>query len=365
MAWYMAKDKNNRGWAINPEGCAHLLRSCEYNRQLAIQSKTVTRSMGFLLPTVTEVDTNFAAIRNNVKQNVAGNVTSILNECSDNPEALFDFLVRAREDSDTAGAAYHQLVRSASTATSRAISSNVDKWENAQAVAKFTRDLSAGTLLVGATVLSGGTALAYAGAGTALTLGSNMQDNVGAGQSTSLALKNAVISTTITVATTVLIPNGLGKAASAMRPAQAVASTAENIAVGLLTTQANIAGDMLKTALVADKNISPAMRAQAQKQLESQVGARAAVEIGSMLFSTWLQSRGVPARLTLQIKDGKAPLGEMVSGSLTGVINDRIVASVSDQEKLNSVAGLDMAPAHIVRISDAEAFVRTTAIYPI
>ncbi|HUG39997.1 MAG TPA: hypothetical protein VMM12_05915 [Longimicrobiales bacterium] len=67
---------------------------------------------------------------------------------------------------------------------SRRIEESVDSYQTQIDVAKFTRDTSAGTLMVGATVLSGGTATAVIAAGSGLKGVAKFQDTGSAGAAT-------------------------------------------------------------------------------------------------------------------------------------------------------------------------------------
>ncbi len=366
MAWITYADTRGRGWAFDPDGCAHVFRSCFYNRELVSRSRIRRVDHGWGLPTTTEVETNFNGIRAATTAAARVSINEILADAARDARGFYEHLVRVRADGEAASAHYNRMSREASHATAQAIDANVGGWENALAAARFVRDASAGVLLVGATVLSGGTALAVGAGGTGLTFTGNTQDNLAANQTLRQAMGNAAITTSITVVTNVLIPRGLSAAGRSM--VGPTLTTGQNIALGLLTVQANIAGDIAKTALVADQNIGPAARHQAQQQLQRQVGARAATEVASMLFGAWLQSRGLPASVTVELRESVGQMRDSVSGALLGAIGDRVVAAMSQQDQ-RLVAGpgsdLDLAFAQLRRTVDAEAFVREMAMRPL
>ncbi len=366
MAWMTYVDRRGRGWAIDPDGCAHVYRSNFYNRELVSRSRVVHRSQGLLLPTTTEVETNFEGIRGATTRAASASVSQIASDAASDAQNLYEHLVRVREDGETAGAHYRNMMREATRQTARAIDSNVHGWENALAVAKFIRDASAGVLLVGASVLSGGAALGVGAAGTGLTFTGNTQDNLAANQTLRQAMGNAAISTTISVTTNVLIPRGLGAVGQSMVGAGARLTMGQNVALGLITVQANLAGDMLKTALTADANMPPEARAQFQRQMQAQVGARAATEIASMLFGAWLQSRGLPAGATLEIREGLASMRESISGGMLSAITDRIVTQMSSQDAASGTGrSLDLAFTQLRGVYEAESYVRQVAMRPL
>lgn len=366
MAWMTYADGQGRGWAVNPDGCAHVFRSSFYNREVVFRSRTRQVSHGLFLPTTTEVETNFNGIRTSVTESARTSINQTLRDLSTDARGFYEHLVRVREDGESANVHYRNMTRQASHATARAIDSNVNGWENALAAAKFVRDASAGVLLVGATVLSGGAALAVGAGGTGLTFTGNTQDNLEANQTIRQAMGNAAITTSITVVTSVLIPRGLSAAGRAM--VGPTLTTGQNVALGLLSVQANIAGDIAKTALVADQNIDPSTRQQLQQQIQRQVGARAASEVASMLFGAWLQSRGVPASVTVEMREGVEQMRDSVSGGMLGAIGDRVVTAMSRQDQASGAGpggDLDLAFAQLRRTADAEAFVREVAMRPL
>lgn len=97
---------------------------------------------------------------------------------------------------------FKQICRSAHSSSMNSLNSSIEKIENTIKYAEFTRDASHSLTLVGATFLSGGTAVAFAGAGSALSGVAKYQDtqNLGA----------AVLTTTASFITTIL-PIGVAK----------------------------------------------------------------------------------------------------------------------------------------------------------
>ena len=362
MAWFTYTDSAGRGWAIDPEGVAHIFRSAHYNRLVVQRSRIVRCDQGFLLPTTTEVETNFNGIRAATADAAQTYVSQINSSLTQNPASLYEFLVRAREDGDRAGDHYQQMSRQASHATAVAINANVAGWENAITVAKVVRDLSAGTLLVGATALTGGAALAVAGAGTGLTFTGSTEDNLQSGQTLNSALRNAAVSTSVTVVTSVLIPRGLTVVGRGMVGAGQQLSMGQNVVLGLISVQTNIAGDMIKTVLTADAATTGAAQQAASQQLTRQLGARTGTEMASMLFGAWLSSRGIPATAFLR-RNGDV-INSVVGGAL-GTLGDRLVTAASQPGAGAPGPGnLDIVFTQMLRTATAEGYVREVAMRP-
>ena len=379
MAWYTLADAQGRRWSFDPDGAAHIIRSSQYNRELVLRSRTVQRSHGFLMPTTTEVETNFNGIRAAVQNNARASIDQLSRDVVQDPRRLYEWLVDVRTDGERAGDAHQQMVRSASRASAQAINQNVDRWENALAAAKFVRDASAGILFVGATVITGGAAfgatvsggVAFGGtaaAATALTFTGNTQDNLASNQTMRQAMGNAAISTGFAVVTNLLIPKGLGAVGRGITGVNAAGQAArnltmgENVVLGLISVQANIAADMAKTALTADNTAGPVSR-EAAAQLQRQIGARTGFEVSAMLFQSWLASRGIPAVAMLE---RNADAVNSVAGGMLAAAGDRIVAAISQQGQQGAAArhDLDMAFTQIARIASAEQYVRQTAMRP-
>jgi hypothetical protein len=179
---------------------------------------------------------------------------------------------------------------------------------------------------------------------------------------------NATITTSITVVTSFLIPKGLSSVGTAMT-GRTTLTLGENVAVGLLTVQAGLAADVMKTALTADAANTPAMRADAARRFERQVGSRAGIEMASMLFGAWLQSRGIPASALLS---RNAEVANTLSQATLAALGDRVVAAYTQQDQQGAGASqgmsareLDLAFASIEGMFRAEQFVRGIAMKPV
>jgi len=104
MPWYSIADASGRGgWAFDPDGAAHVIRSNHYNRELVRRSRLIRRNHGFLMPTTTEVETDFTNIRADVGRLAQVTVTELEREAAQNPRRLYEFLVSLRNDGESAG----------------------------------------------------------------------------------------------------------------------------------------------------------------------------------------------------------------------------------------------------------------------
>lgn len=373
MPWYSLADPGGRGgWGFDPDGAAHIIRGNHYNRELVRRSRVIRRDHGFFLPTTIEVETDFRNIRDDTARLARVTVNELDRDVARDPRRLYEFLVHAREDGENAGAAWRRMSQEASHATMEAINTNVGRWESALAVAKFTRDTSAGALFIGATVLSGGAALAVGGAATGLTFTGNTQDNLANNQTMRQAMGNAAISTGFAVVTNLLVPVGLGAVGRGITGVNAAGVAArnmtmgENVVLGLISVQANIASDLIKTALTADAT-SGAVAAEAQRQIQRQVGARSAFEISAMLFQSFLAARGIPAAPFLA---RNADQVTSVTGGAIAAVGDRLVAAYAAHDAQAArpdgtpSPDLDLVLTQLARTMAAEAYVREVAMRP-
>ena len=374
MPWYSIADASGRGgWAFDPDGAAHVIRSNHYNRELVRRSRLIRRNHGFLMPTTTEVETDFTNIRADVGRLAQVTVTELEREAAQNPRRLYEFLVSLRNDGESAGDSWRQMMRTASQASADAIDNNVSRWENGLSVARFVRDTSAGVLFVGATVLSGGTALAVGAGATGLTFTGGTQDNLANNQTMRQAMGNAAISTGFAVVTNLLVPLGLSAVGRGMTSVSATGQAArsltmgENVVLGLISVQANIASDAIKTALTADAT-SGAVANEAKQQLERQIGARSGFEISAMVFQSWLSSRGIPAAAFLNRNSDAV---SSVTGGALAAVGDRIVSAIATQDQQARQDGrlgspdLDLVMTRLARTMDAENYVRDLAMRPL
>ena len=374
MVWFSIANPSGRGgWQFDPDGAAHIIRGNHYQRELIRRSSVIRRDHGFFMPTTTEVETDFSDIRRSVVREARVMVDRLDADLANDPRELFEFLVKLREDGESAGDAWAAMMQEATRETMKALSTNIGKWETAGSIAKLTRDVAAGALFIGATVLSGGAALAVGGAATGLTFTGNTQDNLASNQKMRQALGNAAISTSFAVVTNLLIPKGLAVAGRGMTGVNAAGkaarnlTTGENVVLGLVSVQANVGGDMIKTALTADA-ASGAVAAGAKKQFERQLGARTAFEITAMMLQSFLAARGIPASPFLQ---RNADSVASVTGGAIAAVGDRVVAALAAQDAQAAGRGdapspdLDLLLSRLAQTMKAEAYVREVAMRPI
>jgi len=373
MPWFSISDPSGRGgWAFDPDGAAHIIRGNHYNRELVRRSRYIRRDHGFLMPKTTEVETDTTGIKAHVGRLARTTINELERETAQKPRQLYEFLVQLRSDGEEAGVHWHKMSRKASRATADAIASNVARWENGLSVTRFLRDTSAGVLFVGATVLSGGTALAVGAGATGLTFTGNTQDNLANNQTMRQAMGNAAVSTSFAVVTNLLIPKGLtavGRGSNWVMAGDDVARSltfGDNVALGLLSVAANVTADMTKTALTSS-GTADAVANAAAKQFERQIGARSGYEISAMVFQSWLSSRGIPAAAFLS---RNADAVSSVTGGAISAVGDRIVSAIATQnqqaaQKSRSASpDLDMVMTQLKQTMDAEDYVRQVAMRP-
>jgi hypothetical protein len=155
-----------------------------YFRAKAIASpahgKEVIMETEWYEPTIKTWEVDWQAVRSTTEQNTIGRLCSkwLISLPLMQPR-IADLLYMQTQTANMT-AAYRKKLQSYNQANMAARDSIISAWETAEGVATFLRDASATTLMVGATVMSAGTAAVVAGgAGTALKFTAKLQDGKG------------------------------------------------------------------------------------------------------------------------------------------------------------------------------------------
>ena len=193
MAFARYADREGKSWLVDVQGVKQLIWS--YTRSAAVLRRSKlsyeNQDLGpfgtFPLTTVT-VDTNYSGISDEIKQHSTPILQDFDAKLRKSGQKAFDALLAYRNDTINNNEAFREMQQDASQQTNDAINKvqgNIQGWTTA---ATFVRDFCADTLMVGATLLSGGTAaVALTGAAT-LKGGFTYQDKKMAGASNSDAL---------------------------------------------------------------------------------------------------------------------------------------------------------------------------------
>lgn len=179
--WTTFVDNNGRTWGVNQLGLWILIR--EYlHATMLLRRATVVRETRWIGPDLVTVDINFDGFRREKDSTAPELYQSVTQGILDNPDVAFGSIIQMRRETRTNSDELRTMQQGASREIMANIETSVSRGELGVDVARTVRDISATTLVVGATFLSGGTALAVLGGGSALKGTSTYQDtgNVGA-----------------------------------------------------------------------------------------------------------------------------------------------------------------------------------------
>lgn len=180
MAWIQFVDDRGRPWAVNQDGLWIFVR--QYLHAKMIHDRTrVNVERNWFGPDVHNVETDFRNFREEKDEQAARLYDAMARTMLASGDGGFEELVQMKRDMDEYGALVLATQREASRATMANIDASVRFGERGAAVAGVVRDLSATTLVVGASFLTGGAAVAVLGGGSALKGTGKYQDtgNVG------------------------------------------------------------------------------------------------------------------------------------------------------------------------------------------
>jgi hypothetical protein len=181
VPWIDVHDQRGQHWLLNQLGLWILVREYLHATLLLGRARTVRQDRWFG-PDLVSVDINFDGFRREKDDQTPlfhdRHVDMILADC----QTAFRELTQVREETVRSTRRLREMQQAASSETMGNIDRSVRRGEIGAEGARVVRDLSAGVLVVGATFLSGGTALAVLGGGSALKGTGTYQDtgNVGA-----------------------------------------------------------------------------------------------------------------------------------------------------------------------------------------
>ena len=181
MPWINVHDNRGEDWALNQLGLWILIR--EYlHATILLDRARVVRQERWFGPDIVSVDVNFSGFRQEKDRESPTYYERMADMVMADGQTAFRELVRLRELTQQATSRLRTMQQESSSETMRNIDQSVSRGEATVEALQVVRDVSAGTLVVGATFLSGGAALAVLGGGSALKGTATYQDtgNVGA-----------------------------------------------------------------------------------------------------------------------------------------------------------------------------------------
>ena len=236
-------------------------------------------------------------------------------------EALKEWLRVRISETDAYRAAFRQNLTRASSETMRNIDHAVTTYQAGADAARFVRDRSVDVVLVGATVASGGTALALAGAGASLRGAYSYQDHQNVGR--------AVFESTSTFVMTA-IPIGM-----AARGAGAVVSTTQRVTEQAVVVMIGAQFEFAK-ALIAGETVE-------QGLARAGTNAAASVALGQLLNMDQVKALigrlPLPADIVIRSGSTASVPGAQLAEGLVGSLADSQIAG-----RLADAASAALAP---------------------
>jgi hypothetical protein len=183
MAWQFVLDGQNKEWAVDVDAMYALVRANVRAVETRKRATVKRTSEGFWAPTIASVEIDYTGLREFVDTESKRWWADTTKRLAALPgEQVVQDLTLLRQETDAKTRDLEKIQRAAMAETQKEIEGVVSAGENAVEVLQVVRDVCATTLVAGATVLSGGAALAALGAGAGLKSASKYQDtgNVGA-----------------------------------------------------------------------------------------------------------------------------------------------------------------------------------------
>lgn len=347
MPWYRLQDNQCRNWEVNSDEIARIVRSNIYQRELINpnRSRFVSHPPPWYepwLPTTISYETNFSGLVDHVDAEAPRWVRESWVQANLNGEGFFQTLVHLRQEALAAGDTFRNNSLRASSQSQQNINRSADLNQGIVNGLTHVRNTSAGVLLAGATVLSGGAALAAAGAGAGIRFTARVQDGGTVGQ----AAQETAIDLFVTFVT-----RGAGRAL----PTSSVINQTQNIrnaaALALFGIATNTTADVAKTMVTGEVGRTPLQGVQ----------GRLGVETTNAIISSILSRVGLPVSLTSPSREA----ADAVVNAALGFIGDRIVDAARGVNSSNSSDG-NVPPNTLLVTSPglaaAEAWVRTNAM---
>lgn len=154
-----------------------------YGQEVTLSDSQWYNPMSWSLPDVSHIEVNWEAVRRRTDADTDEELRKMQQEAKTNAASVAYRLDSMIETAARNKEAFVDWMGDVQTQNTKSIDQAVDAYESKIEIAKFVRDRSADGLMIGASVMSGGTAVAVMGAGSILTGEAKFQDtgSVGAG----------------------------------------------------------------------------------------------------------------------------------------------------------------------------------------
>lgn len=183
MAWMSMADSSGRGWAVDHEGASRIFYSQAWSGTM---KKRAVRKVenNVLYPNTVTVEINLNNIKPVVQAEAAREFEQFVSLSHEDGARAFELLVNARMNAVRDKQHVQDMQKQASRETMSNIERSVQIGKAGENVARFVRDTSATTLVIGATVISGGAGMAALGGGSLLKGTGTYQDTGKVGAAT-------------------------------------------------------------------------------------------------------------------------------------------------------------------------------------
>lgn len=180
MSWVPFTDDRSRPAFVNQEGLCLLVGQYRQARLVFERSRRHVESR-FLGPDLITIETDWNGIQHAKLAMAQADYLYLARLMLLRREEGREALELMRRDTENYNARLRSMQREASSATMLNMQTSISRGEMAEASARFVRNASASTLVIGASFLTGGAALGVLGAGSAMTGAVRYQDtgNVG------------------------------------------------------------------------------------------------------------------------------------------------------------------------------------------
>jgi hypothetical protein len=296
MPWETIKS-NDGIYLIDWDGLTRIIRSCVRAKKMRAYSKVEPTEKHWIGPDLYSVEVQWDKVRLETTIQTEVELRKFHAGALGSMQTELNRIISMMEDADDDRDAFQDRMAEAQQTTMENVESSVHKGEIGVEVATFVRDASAETVMVGATYLSGGTALAFIGTGSAMKGAFVYQDTGKARQALATFSTNLVLGVA-----DVKVGASLDK----------IASKAERIGMAIVWAKAKATLETPK-GLIEGKNLSEAASSSGVKLAASTPVTAGVEQLKSVLEARELKPWAIPVEVALNLLQDKG--GEMLAKS--------------------------------------------------
>lgn len=362
MAWIQFSDDRGRMWTVNQDGLWIFVRQYLHAKMIFDRTR-LNVERNWFGPDIHNVETDFRNFREEKDAHAAQLYDSVARTMLASGDTGFEHLVQMKRDMDEFGTQVLTMQREASRATMANIDASVSFGERGAAVAGVVRDLSATTLVVGASFLTGGAALAVLGGGSALKGTAKYQDTGNVGSALIEGAGTFVVGM-IAIAPQLSAATQGSRAVSVTTQTSSLASSTASAAFGraeqvtLVVVGAMMEGSFeLAKGLVDGKSMQESVAAAA---LKATVAPLASTGIGSLL-----EKAALPVLVRVGVDTLVSTGMDAGIGGVSGMAAPRSASPVVTARPPRippHLAGISDVPAQLRYPSPGELYVRDTVL---